>query len=89
MEISVRYILSKQNIVDSLLSYQDQIIPTKWFLLFRVFHKICQICRRSVVDLFTTERNIKLPVYVSLVTDSTTWKKDAFQHPWDHNVHSV
>ena len=39
---------------------------------------------RPHLDLFATQANTKIPLYMSLVWDPMAWKQDAFQHPWDH-----
>ena len=31
-----------------------------------------------------SRRNRKLPIYISSVPDTMSWKEDTFQNPWDH-----
>ena len=66
------------------LSHPDQVLPTKWSLLPRVFDTICEVYSYPHIDLFATRANTKLPLYVSLIPDPMTWKQDAFQHLWDN-----
>ena len=36
------------------------------------------------LDLFATQANANLTLYVSPVLDLLVWKQDSFRHPWDH-----
>ena len=36
-----------------------------------------------LVDLFATRVNTKFPIYVLPISDTVSWKEDAFQHRWD------
>ena len=72
VSLTVRYILA------------NQVLPTEWSLLLRVFEGICGVFGRPQLNLFATRANAKLPLYISPVPDPMVWKQDAFQHPWDH-----
>ena len=82
--LSALYIPGKKNVLVDQLSCRDQVLPAEWSLLPRVFEAICGVFRRPHLDLFATQANAKLPLYISLVPDPMAWKQEAFQHPWDH-----
>ena len=79
-----RYIPGRKNVLADQLSRPDQVLPTEWSLLPRIFEGIYEVFRRPHLDLFVTRANAKLPLYVSLVPDLMACKQDTFQHPWDH-----
>ena len=53
------------NVIADSLSCSEKIIQTEWSLHPKVFHMICQIWHRPMVDMFATKINNKLPFYVS------------------------
>ena len=69
-----RYIPRKKNVLEDQLSRPDQILPTEWSLLPRVFSVICEVQDQSLVDFFATQANAKLPLYVSPVPNPMAWK---------------
>ena len=73
----------KSILVDQ-LSRPDQVLPTEWSLLPRVFNKICRILSCPHLVLFATWANAKLLLYVSPVLDPQAWKQDALHLQWDH-----
>ena len=84
IHLETRYIPGKRNSLADQLSCLDQILPTEWYLLPRVFDGICRELGRPHLDLFTTRANNKLPLYVSLVPDPLAWKQDALHLPLNH-----
>ena len=48
---------------------EDQVLPTEWSLLTRVFEVICKVFDRLHLNLFTTRVNAKLPLHMSPVPD--------------------
>ena len=44
---------------------------------------ICREISHSLMDLFSTRANMKLPIYVSPFPDLLVREEDAFQHQWD------
>ena len=50
-------------------------------LLPHVLDQIFKVCRRAVVDLFTTRRNNKRPFYANLVSDNFF-----FFYGWEHRT---
>ena len=71
----------KKNILAYQLSRLDQILPTEWSMLPRVFHGICRVFGRPYLDLFATRANNELQLYVYPVTDPLAWKQDALHLP--------
>ena len=78
------YIPGKKNILADQLGRPDQILPTEWSLLPRVFDGNCRVFGRPHLGMFATQANNKLPLYVSLVPDPLAWKQDALHLPWNH-----
>ena len=62
IRLEARYILEKQNILADQPSCPDQILPTEWSLLPRVFDRICRVFSHPHLNLFTTRVNNKLPL---------------------------
>ena len=81
--VTVRYIPQKNSILVDQLSRPDQVLPTEWFLLTRVFEMIYKVFSRPHINLFAMRANTKLPLDMSPVQDPMAWKQDASQHPWD------
>ena len=64
IRLLAKYILGKRNVIVKQLSQSRQIVLTEWFLLPKLFDKICWILKRLMVDLFVLHLNHKLLVYV-------------------------
>ena len=76
--ILARYIPGKKNFLVDRLSHLDQVLPTDWSLLPRLFDDICREFSSSLVNLFTRV-NVKLLIYMSSIP--MAWKEDAFSIP--------
>ena len=55
---------------------------TEWSLHPQVFKQICKNWFTPHVDLFATQLNNKLPLYVSPVPDPKAWDIDALNINW-------
>ena len=77
------YIPGKKNVLANQLSRPHQVLLTVWSLLPQMFNAICKEYRCYFIDLFATQANVKLPLYISPVPDSMAWKEDTFQHSWE------
>ena len=84
IRLEARYIPDKWNILVDQLSRPDQILPTEWSLLPRVFDRICQVFGRPHLNLFATKANNKLALYVSLVLDPLAWEQGTLHLRWNH-----
>ena len=84
VSLMARYILGTRNVLADQFSHPEQVLPTEWSRLPRVFEGICWVFGCPHFDLFATRANAKLLLYIPLVPDLMAWKLDAFQHPWDH-----
>ena len=84
VSLMARYIPRKKNVLADQFSHPDQVLPSEWSLLMRVFKGICKVFGCPHLDLFATHANAKLPLYVSPVPDPMAWKQCTFQRPWDH-----
>ena len=78
------YMPGKKNIPADQLSCLDQILPTEWFLLPRVFDGICWEFGLPHLDLLGTWANSKLPLYVFPVPDPLAGKQDILNLPCNH-----
>ena len=67
--LKARHIPGCLNVMADLLSRSNQVQSTEWSLHPQVFKQICQKWFTPHVDLFTTQLNHKLPLYVSPVPD--------------------
>ena len=83
IRLESKYIPGKQNILAGQLSRPDQILPTEWSFLTRVFDRFCRVFGRPHLDLFATRASNKFPLYVSPVPDLLAWKQDALHLPSD------
>ena len=76
--------LSNDMVPDGILQPQGSAHPqTEWSLHPKIFHKICQIWHRPMVDMFATKMNNKLPLYVSPVPDPNAMVVDALNISWE------
>ena len=73
--LSARYFLGKKHVLADQLSRPNQVLPTEWSLLPRVFNAVCKVFDCPIMDLLATQANVKLPLYVSQVPDSMAWKQ--------------
>ena len=60
VQLEARNIPGKKNILANQLSRPDQILPTEWSMLPRVFEEICRVFGRPHLNLFATWANVKL-----------------------------
>ena len=56
---------------------------SKWSLHPLIFQEIGQVWHKSMVDLFATTLNAKLPTYLSPVPDDKAWQIDALNISWE------
>ena len=64
------------------LSRSNQVQSIEWLLHPQVFKQICQKWFTPHVDLFATDLNHKLPLYVSPIPDPKAWDIDALNINW-------
>ena len=74
-QIRAKHIPGNLNVLADSLSRKDKVIQTEWALNHLVFNQICHCWHQSMVDLFATNLNQKLPMYVSPVPDSQAWEQ--------------
>ena len=82
--IRVRHIPGKFNILADCLSRLDKPIKTEWALDQTVANSVFQMLKFPNVDLFATQFNHKLPLYVSPVQDNKALVIDALSMDWNH-----
>ena len=82
VDLQVRHIAGSLNVVADRLSRQGKAITTEWSLHPVAFSTICETLGTPNIDLFATEENAKLPVYVSPVPDVKAYAIDALSFDW-------
>ena len=82
--IRVRHIPGKFNILADPLSRLDKPIKTEWALDQTVANSVFQMLNFPNVDLFATQFNRRLPLYVSPVQDYKALAIDALSIDWNH-----
>ena len=82
IDLQVRHIAGALNVVADRLSRQGKSITTEWSLHPVTFSAICSALGTPNIDLFATEVNAKLPVYVSPVPDGRAYAIDALSFDW-------
>ena len=80
--LKARHIPGCLNVMADLLSRSNQVQSTEWSLHPQVFKQICQKWFTPHVDLFATQLNHKLPLYVSPIPDPRAWDIDALNIDW-------
>ncbi|MBV2113508.1 MAG: reverse transcriptase-like protein [Candidatus Thiodiazotropha sp. (ex Ctena orbiculata)] len=82
INIVVRHIPGKFNILADRLSRVTKPIKTEWSLKQSVVNTICQMTNFPNIDLFATRLNHKMPLYVSPIPDSQALAIDALTMDW-------
>ena len=78
-----RHIPGCRNVLADALSRPDKPSPTEWMLHPRAFQMVCENHHRPLIDLFATNRNNQLPVYVSPLPDPQAYAVDALSMSWE------
>ena len=81
--IRARHIQGCLNVIANSLSRKDKIIQTEWSLHPQIFSLICKVWHTPMVDMFATNLNHKLPIYVSPVPDANAMNIDALNISWE------
>jgi len=82
IQLQVRHIPGHLNVVADRLSRRGQILQTEWSLSPQVFHQLCKIRSKPMIDLFATSLNRKLELYVSPFPDQNAIGVDAMSLDW-------
>ena len=80
--LRARHVPGSLNVIADQLSRRNQILPTEWSLLPRIFQALTRIWPRPHVDLFATRFNTKLPTFVSPIPDPLAYDVDALSMNW-------
>ena len=78
-----RHVPGKLNIVADALSRPHMVLNTEWTLAHFLLDPLWDLWFRPHVDLFATQFNHRLPVYVSPVPDPAAWAVDALSLSWE------
>ena len=84
ISLSARHIPGKLNIVADALSRSQSILHTEWTLHEAILQQVWNVWFRPMVDLFATQFNHWLPLYVSPVPDPEAWAVDAMSVSWEN-----
>ena len=77
IQLIARHVPGKLNIVADALSRPHMVLNTEWTLIHSLLSPLWDMWFRPHVDLFATQFNHRLPVYVSPVPDPAAWAVDA------------
>ena len=80
--IRCSHIPGKKNHLADMLSRKNQVFVTEWTLNRQVVRDIFRMWGRPHIDLFATNLNHQLPIYVSPVPDPHAWAVDALAIDW-------
>ena len=82
ISLSARHIPGKLNIVADALSRSQSVLHTEWTLHEATLQQVWNVWFRPMVDLFATQFNRRLPLYISPVPDPGAWAVDAMAISW-------
>ena len=83
LQLKLKYIKGKHNIIADQLSRQGTAAPGEWSLSQEAFQRILDMGHDPKVDLFATEWNHKLPVYCTLYKCAGTELREALSLDWN------
>lgn len=83
IQLIARHVPGKLNIVADALSRPHMVLNTEWTLVHSLLRPLWDRWFRPHVDLFATQFNHRLPVYVSPVPDPAAWAVDALSISWE------
>lgn len=83
VQLRVRHIPGKSNVLADLLSRPNKPIQTEWSLKPSIAQRLFKQMGYPSVDLFATRLNNKLPLYVSPVPDTRAFAIDAMSLDWN------
>ena len=79
-----QFVRGKDNVVADSLSRKQQVIPTEWTLHQQVCNRLWRRWGYPTVDLFATQLNHRLPLYVSPCRDDMAVAVDAMLYDWSN-----
>ena len=83
ISLTAKYIPGKLNILADPLSRSHMVLPTEWTIVHKALEPVWRHWFKPDVDLFATQFNKRLILYVSPVPDPQAWAIDAMSLPWD------
>ena len=82
IDLQIRHVAGALNVIADRLSRQGKNVTIEWSLNPITFKAICEALGTPLIDLFATEENFKLPVYVSPIVDPNAYAIDALSIDW-------
>ena len=80
--LSAQHIPGRLNVLADRLSRPDQILPAEWSLAPPVAARFWKIWGQPHIDLFATQENAQLSLFVSPFQDPVAWDTDALSLSW-------
>ncbi|XP_068206186.1 uncharacterized protein [Palaemon carinicauda] len=84
MELSVRYIPGKRNVLADTLSSLGQVLGAEWSLYPLVVERLFAPWSSPDIELFATRLMRKLPEFCFPILEEWPLFEDAFQNSWNH-----
>ena len=84
ISLRTQFISGSRNVVADSLSRRSQVLSTEWTLHHEVCRALWRLWGMSLVVLFITSQNFRLPAFVSPFPDPMAITTDAFLFTWDH-----
>ena len=82
--LTTEFVPGKLNVIADQLSRGSQILPTEWTISHQALLPLWQVWEKPHIDLFATEFNARLPVYISPVRDERAFAQNAFSLSWEN-----
>ena len=80
--LEVEFIPGRLNVLADALSRSGKVLPTEWTIAHHALQPLWDVWGKPLVDLFATQFNARLPLYVSPIRDPKAWARNAFSIPW-------
>ena len=82
VNLQVRHVAGALNVIADRLSRKGKKLTTEWSLHPVTFQAICEALGTPQIDLFATNENNRLPIYVSPIVDDQAYAIDALSVNW-------
>ena len=80
--LQARHLAGRLNVLADQLSRRGQVLKNEWSINPQIFKRVCKMMGRPFIDLFATQFNHKLPLYMSPIPDPRAVAVDALSHDW-------
>ena len=80
--LQARHVAGRLNVLADQLSRRGQVLKNEWSINPQIFKRVCKMMGRPLIDLFATQFNHKLPLYMSPIPDPRAVAVDALSQDW-------